>query len=104
MKKKKGGVKERSKNIYKHLRNKFIKDLNSHINNKTKVIDKIHIILRDFEESTYVMISSYDWVSGKMSPLSISIQYLEKFLISEIKQEKSAWETKVLKCFSVNKL
>ena len=36
MKKKRGGVKERSKNTYKHLRNKFIKDLNSHINNKTK--------------------------------------------------------------------
>ena len=36
------------------------------------------------------MIFSYDWVSGKMSPLTISIQYLEKFLISEIKQEKNA--------------
>lgn len=45
---------------------------------KQKVIDKNHIILRDFEESTYVMISSYDWVSGKMPPLNISIQYPEK--------------------------
>ena len=45
---------------------------------KQKVIDKNHIILRDMEESTYVMISSYDWVSGKMPPLNISIQYLEK--------------------------
>lgn len=82
MKEKKKGkyifFKERSKKIYKHLKTSLPKILILILTIKQKVIDKNHIILRDFEESTYVMISSYDWVSGKMPPLNISIQYLEK--------------------------
>lgn len=70
--------KERSKKIYKHLKTSLLKILILVLTIKQKMIDKNHVILRDFEESTYVMISSYDWVSRKMSPLNISIQYLEK--------------------------
>lgn len=71
-------LKERSKKIYKHLKTSLPKILILVLTIKQKMIDKNHVILRDFEESTYVMISSYDWVSRKMSPLNISIQYLEK--------------------------